>query len=162
MVTNNILWLTFIISLAYTSILEQSRGLLEDNDDIITEFDQAEEIDPSEDQDLNVLDDSLVDEVLKAEESVPEEHEVVEPLPEEPIEDIPEIEEPVLEAPEIIEPEVVVEQDPATYASVLYPNIELEHEYLDNLPGFEPEDAGNMPDWYYDFYPETVKLLDDQ
>ena len=93
MVKNNIIWLTFIISLAYTSILEQSRGLLEDNDDIITEFDQAEEIDPSEDQDLNDLDESLVDEVLKAEESVPDEHEVVESLPEEPIEDIPEIEE---------------------------------------------------------------------
>jgi hypothetical protein len=44
---------------------------------------------------------------------------------------------------------------------VLYPNIDLEHEYLDTLPGFLPEDAGNMPDWYYDFYPETIKLLDD-
>lgn len=68
---------------------------------------------------------------------------------------------PIKEPREIEEPEKKVEQDPATYASVLYPNIELEHEYLDSLPGFKEEDAGNMPDWYYDFYPETVKLLDE-
>jgi hypothetical protein len=82
----------------------------------------------------------------------------------EPTIEVPEIKEPepTIEVPEIKEPEVIVEQDPATYASVLYPNIELEHEYLDTLPGFAPEDAGNMPDWYYDFYPETIKLLDDQ
>jgi hypothetical protein len=51
--------------------------------------------------------------------------------------------------------------DPALLASNLYKNIELNQAYTAKLPGFSPEDAGNKPDWFYDFYPETVNDLTD-
>jgi hypothetical protein len=49
--------------------------------------------------------------------------------------------------------------DPALLPSNLYTNIVLDQQYFGDLPGFDPEDAGNKPDWYYDFYPETVNNL---
>jgi hypothetical protein len=60
----------------------------------------------------------------------------------------------------VIEEEVEI--DPALLPSNLYSNIVLNQAYLAELPGFSPEDAGNQPDWYYDFYPETVNNLTDQ